>query len=64
MLMALFPNENFSSSNKTTRICGQADISVRLQARLRSLIGIRREFNLLLHPIVIRRLTLSLEISG
>ncbi|MDD3340480.1 MAG: hypothetical protein PHS82_16700, partial [Lachnospiraceae bacterium] len=42
----------------TTRVCGQADKNVQLQARPRGLIGVRRDFNLLLHPIVIRRLTL------
>ncbi len=58
MLMALFQNKESLSSNKTTRLCGQADINVQLQARPHSLIGVRREINLLLHPIVIRRLTL------
>ena len=59
MLMALFQNKESLSSNKTTRVCGQADKNVQLQARPRGLIGVRRDFNLLLHPIVIRRLTLS-----
>lgn len=63
MLMALFQNKNFLSSNKTTRMCGQADKSAQLQARPRSLIGVRREFNLLLHPIVIRRLTILVSIT-
>jgi hypothetical protein len=58
MLMALFQNKESLSSNKTTRLCGQADKNVQLQARPRGLIGVRRKFNLLLHPIVIRRLTL------
>ena len=57
MLMALFQNKESLSSNKTTRVCGQADKNVQLQARPRGLIGVRRKFNLLLHPIVIRRLT-------
>ena len=57
MLMALFQNKESLSSNKTTRVCGQADKNVQLQARPRGLIGVRRDFNLLLHPIVIRRLT-------
>ena len=57
MLMALFQNKESLSSNKTTRVCGQADKNVQLQARQRGLIGVRRKFNLLLHPIVIRRLT-------
>ncbi|MEG0721898.1 MAG: hypothetical protein RR446_09150, partial [Lachnospiraceae bacterium] len=56
--MALFQNKNFLSSNKTTRMCGQADKSVQLPVRPRDLIGVRREFNLLLHAIVICRLTL------
>ena len=60
MLMALFQNKESLSSNKTTRVCGQADKNVQLQARPRGLIGVRRDFNLLLHPIVIRRLTLTL----
>ena len=38
-------------------MCGHAGKNVQLQARPRGLIGVRREFNLLLHPIVIRRLT-------
>ena len=59
MLMALFQNKESLSSNKTTRLCGQADINVQLQARPRGLIGVRREINLLLHPIVIRRLTIE-----
>ena len=59
MLMALFQNKESLSSNKTTRVCGQADKNVQLQARPRGLIGVRRDFNLLLHPIVIRRLTLQ-----
>ena len=59
MLMALFQNKESLSSNKTTRVCGQADKNVQLQARPRGLIGVRRDFNLLLHPIVIRRLTLE-----
>ena len=58
MLIALFQNKESLSSNKTTRVCGQADKNVQLQARPRGLIGVRRDFNLLLHPIVIRRLTL------
>ena len=58
MLMALFQNKESLSSNKTTRLCGQADKNVQLQARPRGLIGVRRKFNLLLHPIVICRLTL------
>ena len=59
MLMALFQNKESLSSNKTTRVCGQADKNVQLQARPRGLIGVRRDFNLLLHPIVIRRLTIG-----
>ena len=59
MLMALFQNKESLSSNKTTRVCGQADKNVQLQARPRGLIGVRRDFNLLLHPIVIRRLTVN-----
>lgn len=59
MLMALFQNKESLSSNKTTRVCGQADKNVQLQARPRGLIGVRRDFNLLLHPIVIRRLTIQ-----
>ena len=59
MLMALFQNKESLSSNKTTRVCGQADKNVQLQARPRGLIGVRRDFNLLLHPIVIRRLTME-----
>lgn len=59
MLMALFQNKESLSSNKTTRLCGQADKNVQLQARPRGLIGVRRKFNLLLHPIVIRRLTFN-----
>ena len=62
MLMALFQNKESLSSNKTTRVCGQADKNVQLQARPRGLIGVRRDFNLLLHPIVIRRLTVWLLI--
>ena len=58
MLMALFQNKESLSSNKTTSVCGQADKNVQLQARPRGLIGVRRDFNLLLHPIVIRRLTI------
>ena len=58
MLMALFQNKESLSSNKTTRLCGQADINVQLQARPRGLIGVRREINLPLHPIAIRRLTI------
>ena len=61
MLMALFQNKESLSSNKTTRVCGQADKNVQLQARPRGLIGVRRDFNLLLHPIVIRRLTSLLK---
>lgn len=61
MLMALFQNKESLSSNKTTRVCGQADKNVQLQARPRGLIGVRRDFNLLLHPIVIRRLTIWLS---
>ena len=60
MLMALFQNKESLSSNKTTRLCGQADKNVQLQARPRGLIGVRRKFNLLLHPIVIRRLTIHI----
>ena len=63
MLMALFQNKESLSSNKTTRVCGQADKNVQLQARPRGLIGVRRKFNLLLHPIVIRRLTFYIHIS-
>ena len=63
MLMALFQNKESLSSNKTTRVCGQADKNVQLQARPRGLIGVRRDFNLLLHPIVIRRLTFLLLIA-
>ena len=63
MLMALFQNKESLSSNKTTRVCGQADKNVQLQARPRGLIGVRRKFNLLLHPIVIRRLT-KMFLSG
>ena len=62
MLMALFQNKETLSSNKTTRVCSQADKSLQLQARPRGLIGVRREFNLLLHPIVIRRLTMQLPL--
>ena len=62
MLMALFQNKESLSSNKTTRVCGQADKNVQLQARPRGLIGVRRDFNLLLHSIVIRRLTVWLLI--
>ena len=62
MLMALFQNKESLSSNKTTRLCGQADKNVQLQARPRGLIGVRRKFNLLLHPIVIRRLTVDILI--
>ena len=40
---------------------GCSGIYVQSQMILRSLIGYRREFNLLLHPISIRRLTLYLE---
>lgn len=61
MLMALFQNKESLSSNKTTRVCGQADKNVQLQARPRGLIGVRRDFNLLLHPIVIRRLTVYMK---
>ena len=61
MLMALFQNKESLSSNKTTRVCGQADKNVQLQARPRGLIGVRRKFNLLLHPIVIRRLTVIVQ---
>ena len=64
MLMALFQNKESLSSNKTTRVCGQADKNVQLQARPRGLIGVRRDFNLLLHPIVIRRLTADLPIRS
>ena len=63
MLMALFQNKESLSSNKTTRVCGQADKNVQLQARPRGLIGVRRDFNLLLHPIVIRRLTIYFLIT-
>ena len=63
MLMALFQNKESLSSNKTTRVCGQADKNVQLQARPRGLIGVRRDFNLLLHPIVIRRLTAAAGIT-
>ena len=59
MLMALFQNKNFLSSNKATRMCGHAGKNVQLQARPRGLICVRRDFNLLLHPIVIRRLTVQ-----
>ena len=62
MLMALFQNKESLSSNKTTRVCGQADKNVQLQARPRGLIGVRRDFNLLLHPIVIRRLTTNCHV--
>ena len=64
MLMALFQNKESLSSNKTTRVCGQADKNVQLQARPRGLIGVRRDFNLLLHPIVIRRLTVKRIITS
>ncbi len=64
MLMALFQNKESLSSNKTTRVCGQADKNVQLQARPRGLIGVRRDFNLLLHPIVIRRLTGKRDYPG
>jgi len=64
MLMALFQNKESLSSNKTTRLCGQADKNVQLQARPRGLIGVRRDFNLLLHPIVIRRLTICFLRNG
>ena len=63
MLMALFQNKESLSSNKTTRVCGQADKNVQLQARPRGLIGVRRDFNLLLHPIVIRRLTPHVQLN-
>ena len=63
MLMALFQNKESLSSNKTTRVCGQADKNVQLQARPRGLIGVRRDFNLLLHPIVIRRLTMECSLD-
>ncbi|MDD3229816.1 MAG: hypothetical protein PHE09_11430, partial [Oscillospiraceae bacterium] len=46
-----------------TRVCGQADKNVQLQARPRGLIGVRRDFNLLLHPIVIRRLTIYFQME-
>ena len=56
MLMALFQNKNFLSSNKATIMCGQSDKNVQLPVRPRGLIDVRRKFNLLLHPIVICRL--------
>ena len=59
MLMALFQNKNFLSSNKATIMCGQSDKNVQLPVRPRGLIDVRRKFNLLLHPIVICRLTFS-----
>ena len=55
--MALFQNKNFLSSNKATIMCGQSDKNVQLPVRPRGLIDVRRKFNLLLHPIVICRLT-------
>ena len=57
MLMALFQNKNFLSSNKATIMCGQSDKNVQLPVRPRGLIDVRRKYNLLLHPIVICRLT-------
>ena len=57
--MALFQNKNFLSSNKATIMCDQSDKNVQLPVRPRGLIDVRRKFNLLLHPIVIRRLTLK-----
>ena len=59
MLMALFQNKNFLSSNKATIMCGQSDKNVQLPVRPRGLIDVRRKFNLLLHPIVICRLTIN-----
>ena len=61
MLMALFQNKNFLSSNKATIMCDQSDKNVQLPVRPRGLIDVRRKFNLLLHPIVICRLTLILK---
>ena len=59
MLMALFQNKNFLSSNKATIMCGQSDKNVQLPVRPRGLIDVRRKYNLLLHPIVICRLTIK-----
>ena len=38
-------------------MCDQSDKNVQLPVRPRGLIDVRRKFNLLLHPIVICRLT-------
>ena len=38
-------------------MCGQSDKNVQLPVRPRGLIDVRRKYNLLLHPIVICRLT-------
>ena len=43
-------------------MCSQTGCSVQLLARPCGLIGIRRKFNLLLHPIIIRRLTLNCQV--
>ena len=40
-------------------MCGQSDKNVQLPVRPRGLIDVRRKFNLLLHPIVICRLTID-----
>ena len=40
-------------------MCDQSDKNVQLPVRPRGLIDVRRKFNLLLHPIVICRLTIS-----
>ena len=42
-------------------MCDQSDKNVQLPVRPRGLIDVRRKFNLLLHPIVICRLTADLE---
>ena len=40
-------------------MCGQSDKNVQLPVRPRGLIDVRRKYNLLLHPIVICRLTIK-----
>ena len=44
-------------------MCDQSDKNVQLPVRPRGLIDVRRKFNLLLHPIVICRLTLMQAMS-
>lgn len=56
--MALFQNKMFLFWNKATRVRSCSAIYAQLQVTLRSQLGISREFNLLLSPTAIRRLTI------